>query len=87
MLGVKPNLKIWQRVNAVIMGEGMGEVIVTFTSAMCQMIIQAGVCPDEPSARVHLAAMILSPDTGPIGSLLPRLQAELARLDDGKWIV
>jgi hypothetical protein len=77
---------MWARVNAVIMGESAGEVVVTFTSAMCQMIIQAGVCADEESARVHLAAMILSPDTGPPGSLVPRLHAEIAKLDDGKWI-
>ena len=87
MRGIKPNGKMWARVNAVIMGEGMGEVIITFVSAMCQMIIAAGVCADERSARVHLAAMILSPDDGPVGSLLQRLHAELAKLDDGKWLV
>ena len=49
---------------------------------------EAGVAPDEKAARVHLAAMLLSPDTGPVGSLLPGLQAELAKLraDGGKWI-
>lgn len=87
MLGIKPNKKIWERVSSVIMGESAGTVIITFTSAMCQMIIQAGVAEDEAHARAHLAAMILSPDTGnKPGSLIPLLQNELAKLNDGKWI-
>jgi hypothetical protein len=87
MLGFKPDPKLWAKVNAVIMGESAAAVVVTFSSAMCQMLIQAGVCPDEPHARAHLAAMLLSPDTDPApGSLMPLVQAELARLNDGKWI-
>jgi hypothetical protein len=88
MLGIKPNKKMWERVNAVIIGASVGEVIITFQSAMCQMVIQAGVATDEEGARVHLAAMFLSPDSSnKPGSLLPRLQAEIAKLDDGKWLV
>ena len=87
MLGFKPDPKLWARVNAVIMGENAASVLVTFQSAMCQLLIQAGVCADESHARAHLAAVLLSPDTGTKpGSLLPLLQAELARLNDGKWI-
>ncbi len=71
----------------VILGANAAEVVITFQSAMCQMLIQGGICPDEPHARAHLAAMLLSPDTSTKpGSLVPLLQAELAKLDDGKWI-
>jgi hypothetical protein len=89
MLGYKPNPEIWSRVNAVIMGENAAEVVVTFISAMCQMLIQAGACLDEPTARAHLAAMLVSPDTDSrVGSLMPLMQAELAKLraDEGRWI-
>jgi len=87
MLGFKPSQRIWEKVNAVVMDENAAEVTITFTSALCQLLIQTGVCPDEPHARAHLAAMLLSPDTSPTpGSLLPLLQAELARMNDGKWI-
>lgn len=88
MLGVKPNKKLWAKVNPVIMGESAADVIVTFISAMCQLCMQAGVCKDENEARAHLAAMLLSPDTDTKpGSLLPLVQAELAKMNDGKWIV
>jgi hypothetical protein len=86
MLGFKPNQKIWDKVNAVVMGENLAEVLVTFISAICRMLMQAGVATDEEGARAHLAAMLLSPDTGDApGSLVPLLQAEFKRLDDGKW--
>jgi hypothetical protein len=88
MRGVKPNGKVWARVNAQIMGESVATVLVTFQSAMCQMLIDAGACATEHEARAHLAAMLLSPDDGAHpGSLVPQLHAELARLNDGKWIV
>jgi|GEM_PF-4609086 len=86
MLGYKPNHEMWARVNAVILGANTAEVMVTFIGAMCSMLIQAGVVEDAMQARAHLAAMLLSPDTGNApGSLLPLLQAELAKLGDGKW--
>ncbi|HYQ47189.1 MAG TPA: hypothetical protein VER11_34700, partial [Polyangiaceae bacterium] len=85
--GFKPNKKIWERVNAVILGESAADVINTFISAMCQIIIEAGVAGCENAARAHLAAVLLSPDTGDRpGSLAPLLDAEFAKLDDGKWI-
>lgn len=88
MLGFKPNHQMWARVNAVIMGESAAEVIVTFIGAMSSMLIEAGVAENELQARVHLAAVLLSPDTAGAkpGSLVPLLQAEFAKLDDGKWI-
>lgn len=87
MRGFKPNKAIWAKVNDVILGANMAEVFITFQSAMCQMLIAEGIVVDEPAARAHLAAILLSPDTGEKpGSLLPLLQAELARLNDGKWI-
>ena len=81
MMGVKPNKVLWSRVNQVILGESTAEVMITFISAMCQMLIAAGAVRDEEQARVHLAAMLLSPDTGPVGSLVPRLKAELRKLN------
>jgi hypothetical protein len=86
MRGFKPNHAIWKRVNAVIMGESAADVIVTFISAMCALLVQSGVSADETDARVHLAAMLLSPDDAPPGSLVGRLQAELQRLNDGRWL-
>jgi hypothetical protein len=84
MLGYKPNHELWGRVNAVILGANAAETLVTLISGLCALLVDAGVCPDEPSARAHLAAVLLSPDTAPKpGSLLPLLQAELARLRDG----
>jgi len=87
MRGFKPNQAIWARVNPVIMGESAADVITTFISAMCSMIVEAGVAENEAGARVHLAAVILSPDTAEqAGSLVGLLNAEFARLNDGKWI-
>jgi hypothetical protein len=87
MRGFKPNQKMWARVNAVIMGESAADVITTFISAMAQILIQAGVAADESHARAHLAATLLSPDTGDKpGSLVHLLDGEFAKLNDGKWI-
>jgi hypothetical protein len=88
MLGYKPNHKIWTRINAAILNENAAEVLATCIGGMCSLLISAGVVANHRQARVHLAAVLLSPDTAPKpGSLLPELPAELARLDDGgKWI-
>ncbi len=85
MLGFKPNKRIWKRVNRAILNENAAEVVVTLISGLCSLLIHAGVSMTEPAARVHLAAMLLSPDDGPVGSLAPGLPAEFARLDDGRW--
>lgn len=87
MLGYKPNKKLWQKVNAAILGANAAEALVTIVSGMCALLVDAGVCANEPEARAHLAAVLLSPDTAPEpGSLLPLLRVELDRLRDGKWI-
>jgi hypothetical protein len=87
MRGMKPNKALWSKVNQVILGASMGEVFITFQSAMCQMLIAEGIVPDEPAARAHLAAILLSPDTSDKpGSLVPLLDAEFKRMNDGKWI-
>lgn len=87
MRGLKPNHKLWAKINQVILGESAGAVINTCFSAFCQILIQGGICPDEDHARAHLAAMLLSPDTSDkVGSLLPLVPGELSRLDDGKWL-
>lgn len=88
MIGFKPSQRIWKKVNAAILNENAADTLVTIISGMCAMLVQSGVCPDEPHARAHLAAVLLSPDTSDdAGSLLPLLQGELSRLRDGKWIV
>jgi len=79
----KPDERIWKKINAAVVNENAAVTIVTMISGLCQMLIHAGVCTDEEQARAHLAATILSPDTGPIGSLVPMLQAELDYLRDG----
>lgn len=87
MRGYKPNTELWERVNKAILGSNAAEAIVTIQSGLCQLLIHSGVVADEPTARAHLAAMLLSPDTSEKpGSLLPLVQAEIARLNDGKWV-
>ncbi len=87
MLGFKPKHELWSRVNQAILGESAADVFTTCLNGFCQILVQGGICPDENHARAHIAAMLLSPDTNPQpGSLVPLLQAELARLADGKWI-
>jgi hypothetical protein len=86
MRGIKPNKKMWDRVNQAIKDENAGVAFVTIISGLCHMLMHLGVVKDEDQARIHLAAMIISPDDRPIRTLLPKLQAELARLDDGKWM-
>lgn len=87
MIGVKPDKKMWARVNAAIMGDNAAVALVTLTSGLCALLVDAGVAADEPHARAHLAAILLSPDTATKpGSLLHLLHAEIARLDDGKWL-
>jgi len=88
MLGIKPSQRIWEKVNQVILGENAGVVLITFLDAMTSMLVQEGICTSIPQARANLAAMLISPDTDTKpGSLMPQLQAELKRLDDGKWVV
>lgn len=89
MLGYKPSQRIWKVVNAAIMDENAAEVLVTLISGMISLLVESKVCPDVRSARAHLAAMLLSPDTGEVGALLPDLEAELAKLraSHGKWMV
>ena len=87
MQGFKPNARIWQKINAAILDENLATVLITMQSGMCAMLVAGGVCTDEEHARVHLAAMLLSPDTSPTpGSLAKRLGAEFTRFIDGKWL-
>jgi hypothetical protein len=86
MLGYKPDKRIWGKVNAAILGENAASTLVTLMSGMCSLLVQEGICQDDAHARAHLAAMLISPDTGPVGSLRPFLDTELARLNDGKWV-
>lgn len=88
MLGVKPKQALWAKVNQAILDESAADVFVTCFSGFMQILIQGGICADENQARAHMAAMLLSPDSDPKpGSLLPLVKAELARMNDGKWVV
>jgi hypothetical protein len=80
MPSVKPSPRIWKKVNEAILDENAGEVMVTLIGGMTSLLIANGVCESDRQARVHLAAMLLSPDTGAVGSLVKDLPAEFARL-------
>jgi hypothetical protein len=87
MLGFKPDPRIWAKVNAAILDENGATVLVTMISGLCALLVDWKPCRDEEHARVHFAAVLLSPDSASkAGSLLDRLPAELARLEDGKWL-
>jgi len=78
--GFKPSKRIWNRVNRVLLGENVAETIITILGGLSMMLVQAGAAKDEIDGRVHLAAMLLSPDSGPVGSLQDRLPEHLAAL-------
>ncbi len=85
MRGFKPSPRVWAKVNQAIVGENAADVLVTLISGLCSILVSSGACEDENHARAHLAAVILSPDTGNrAGSLAHRLPAEFATLDDGE---
>lgn len=81
---LKPDKAMWERINRAFLDgqpeQNAGVVFVTLLSGAYALLVSAGVCKDEDHARAHLAATALSPDTGPVGSLLPMLEAELLRL-------
>jgi hypothetical protein len=76
----KPSRDIWDRINYAIVGENTATVLVTLISGMTSILVDAGVCETDEEARAHLAAIILSPDTGPIGALAPQLEEHFRRL-------
>jgi hypothetical protein len=80
MLGFKPSGRIWKKVNKAILGENAGEAISTIINGLSMLLVQAGVARDELDGRVHLAAMLLSPDSGPVGGLADRLPEHFAAL-------
>lgn len=88
MRGIKPHKALWKKVNLVLVdADNLGVVVVTMMSGLCQLLIHSGAAKDEDEARCQLAAMTLSPDDRPhAGGLLPRLQAEIAKLEDGNWL-
>lgn len=82
---IKPNAKLWRKVNKVLTREGarMGETIVTFIGAMAQMIIKADVARTEDAARAYLAAMVISPE-GHTGKLRDLMDEALTKLAEEK---
>ncbi len=85
MRGFPPNQELWAKVNAVLLDENMADVTSTLISGMCALLVHAGVVTGEKQARAHLAAMLVSPDDAPPGSLVQMMHAEIVKLDDGKW--
>jgi hypothetical protein len=86
MRGISSDAELWAKINRVILDDNAAVVLVTLIDGMCSLLMHSGVAASSDDARVHLAALVLSPDDGrPAGSLIPRLQAECARLEDGKW--
>lgn len=83
MFNAKPDERIWKRINLAILDENAGVVLTTMIGGMCSLLISAKVVTSIRQARVHLAAMLLSPDDAPVGSLVPELEAELERLKSG----
>lgn len=79
---IKPNAKLWAKVNKLLVREDffMGETIVTFISAMAQMLIKADVARTEEAARAYLAAMVISPEgrTGELRDLMDEALVKLA---------
>ena len=91
MLGVKPDPKMWARMNLAALAGGesvnAGVLVVTMVGALTNILIEIGVCSTMEQARAHLAAILLSPDDREgAGSLMPLLHAELTRISDGKWL-
>ena len=87
MKGVKPDKVIWDRINQEILDENAAVVMVTMIDGMCSILVESGAITTREKARVHLAAMLLSPDDGSEpGSLIGELAVELAKLRDRKWI-
>jgi hypothetical protein len=77
-MGVDPRL--WKKVNDAIMGENAAVVLTTILNGLSMLLVQAGVADSELRARAHLAAMLVSPDTGPPGSLKAMFEEELKKL-------
>jgi hypothetical protein len=80
MIAMRPNHELWRRINETILDENVGEVLVTIFSGLSMALVEAGVAETERDARVHLAAMLLSPDDGEVGSLADRLPGHFAML-------
>jgi hypothetical protein len=78
-----PNHELWARINRCILDENVGEAVVTLMMGMCALLVHAGAASDEEHARVHVAAMLISPDPGKVGGLMAELELELQRLKAG----
>lgn len=80
---IDPDPAIWKRINRAILDENAADVIATMISGMCSILISAGLARDEYHARVHLAAIVVSPSDGKAGQLLPDLMRELEKIKAG----
>ena len=88
--GTKPNPDMWERMNLAALNGAesvnAAELLSTLVGACSSILMSSGVVVNDGAARAHLAAMLLSPDTGPVGALLPLLHVELARLGAEQFI-
>ncbi len=78
---VKVDHELWRKVNLVLLDENAGIVAATLIGGLCGLLTSIGVAKDDEQARIHLAAMVLSPIGAPVGSLIKRLQAEAAKIE------
>ncbi len=74
--------ELWRKVNIVLVESkaDMGTALSTMIEGLVSLVKSTGVVSTNEEARVHMAAMLLSPNEGDVGSLLPMLEAELNKL-------
>ena len=77
---LRPDAELWLKVNTAMEGEDLGMAIATIVNGLSMLLLSTGVVENELQARAHLAAMVMSPDCAPVGSLLPHALTELERL-------
>lgn len=81
---MKPDAAMAARINHAFLGgqpsQNAGVVLVTLVSMAAELLRQTGVSANEHEARAHLAALLVSPDDGPLGNLIPQFKAELRKL-------
>lgn len=84
MFGVNPDPEMWHRANVAMLNGAAdvnaGVMLVTLLSGCESILVTSGLFPTTQQARAHLAAMLISPNDGKPGSLLPMLEHELKRL-------
>ena len=73
---------LWLKINLVLVESStdMAVGLSTMIEGMVSLLKDAGVAKTNEEARVQLAASLLSPNEGEVGSLVPMLEKELNKL-------